>query len=150
LGLTQAGANAIENVYAVPLGGNGTFTKQYYTIVDSTTTTVSSSANPSTYGDSVTFTATVTDTRRAANPTGTVQFYDRATLLGSGPALVNSGSNAATSTFTTTALSAGDHSNITAVYTATTGSSFVSSTSAAFDQVVNKAHLTVTADNKSK
>ncbi|HBR44304.1 MAG TPA: autotransporter domain-containing protein, partial [Afipia sp.] len=51
-------------------------------------TTLGSSANPSPFGQSVTFTATVTGT----NPTGTVQFFDGATLLGSG--IVSAGGGA--------------------------------------------------------
>ena len=45
------------------------------------TTTLTSSANPSTFGQSVTFTATVT--AGLGTPTGTVTFYDGTTSLGS-------------------------------------------------------------------
>ena len=82
----------------------------------STTTGVTSSLNPSTSGQSVTFTATVSDTGGGV-PTGNVEFYDGSTDLGPGSALTGSG-NSATSTFTTSTLTAGSQS-ISAVYTPT-------------------------------
>ena len=82
----------------------------------STTTSVGSSLNPSTSGQSVTFTATVSDTSGGV-PTGSVEFYDGSTDLGPGSALSGSG-NSATSTLTTSTLTAGSHS-ISAVYTPT-------------------------------
>ena len=55
------------------------------TFVDDTTTTLTSSANPSTPGQSVTFTATVAPVRVGGPPaTGTVTFFDGATTLGTG------------------------------------------------------------------
>ncbi|MBB5054269.1 hypothetical protein HNQ36_004271 [Afipia massiliensis] len=68
-------------------------------------TSVSSSANPSPFGLPVTFTANVT----GLNPTGTVQFFDGATLIGSGT--LSTGQ----ATLTTSALTPGARS-ITAVY----------------------------------
>lgn len=68
-------------------------------------TTLGSSANPSPFGLPVTFTATVT----GLNPTGTVQFFDGATLIGSGT--LSTGQ----ATLTTSALTPGARS-ITAVY----------------------------------
>src|SRR5205085_9391193 len=70
-----------------------------------TTTTLASSQDPSTISHSVTFTATVTPN----TATGTVQFNDSSTILGTG---VISGGQA---TFTTSALSIGSH-NIVAKY----------------------------------
>src|SRR5262249_18169431 len=66
-----------------------------------------------------------------------------------GSALSGSG-NSATSTFTTSTLSAGTHASIHAVYTAT--GSFVSSTSANLTPTltVNQAPLTITASNQTK
>jgi len=46
-----------------------------------TATALTPSANPSTYGSNVTFTATVSTKPNAPVPTGTVAFYDGATLL---------------------------------------------------------------------
>jgi len=97
----------------------------------STTTTVVSSPNPSAFGQSVTFTATV----RAASgtPTGTVMFYDGSMLLGSA-ALVNRKASLSVST-----LVSGSRS-ITAVYQGSL--KFNSSSSAPFQQVVNPATTT--------
>jgi uncharacterized repeat protein (TIGR01451 family) len=96
----------------------------------STSTSLTSSANPSQFGQSVTFTATVTSA--AGTPTGTVNFKEGATTLGSGT-LNASG----VATFTTSTLTLGNHS-ITAEYVASTN--FNASTSAPVTQVVNKAN----------
>ena len=55
-----------------------------------TTTTVASSANPSVYGQQVTFTATVKP--GTGTPTGTVIFYDGSTVLGTATLSSNKGS----------------------------------------------------------
>ncbi|HYX31257.1 MAG TPA: Ig-like domain repeat protein, partial [Pyrinomonadaceae bacterium] len=73
-----------------------------------TTTTVASSLNPSDLNQNVTFTATVSS---VAIPTGTVQFKDNGTNLGS-PVTLNAGGVAQ---LTTSSLTTGGH-NITAVY----------------------------------
>jgi subtilisin-like proprotein convertase family protein len=80
-----------------------------------TVTALTSSANPSTIGQSVTFTATVT---AAGSPVtaGTVDFSDGATVL-SAAAPVNPVTGIAT--FSTTALAAGSHP-MSAVYSGTT------------------------------
>ena len=83
-----------------------------------TTTTVASSANPSNFGQSVKFTATVSSSG-SGTPTGNVTFKDGGITLGSGTL-----SSAAS--FTTSTLTAGPH-NITAVYGGATG--FAGSTS---------------------
>jgi hypothetical protein len=76
-----------------------------------TTTAVSASANLSNFGQSLTFTATVTTAAPGAGtPPGTVSFYDGTTLLGTAPLSVVDGNNQAT--FTTAALPAGTHSVI--------------------------------------
>ena len=68
-----------------------------------TSTVLSSSANPSVFGQSVTFTATVGSAAESA-PTGTVAFSDGPTSLGSGT--LASGQT----TFTTSSLAIGSHS----------------------------------------
>ncbi len=108
-----------------------------YSTSTATSTAVSSSTNPSTYGSSVIFTATVT----GSSPTGSVEFFDGAASLGS--AALSGG----TGNFSTSALTAGSHS-ITAVYSGDGGNA--GSTSPVLTQVVNKAPLTVTADNFSR
>jgi hypothetical protein len=80
-----------------------------------TQTTLSSSVNPSVYGQSVTFTATVSGLPPATSiPTGNVTFSDGGTVLGN--VSLNSSGQA---TDTTSALSPGNHT-ITAVYSGDT------------------------------
>jgi hypothetical protein len=94
------------------------------------TTTLASSANPSTSGQSVTFSAVVTGpSGNTTVPTGTVSFLDGTTTLGSG-ALNGAGQ----ATFGLSSLSVGSHS-ITAVYGG--DSNFAGSTSSVVIQVVN-------------
>jgi hypothetical protein len=106
-----------------------------------TTTTLSSSLNPSTYGQSVTVTATVSPVPSG----GTVQFYDNGTALG-GAVAVNVGNGQAS--LTTNKLAAGSHP-ITAVYSGVAGY-FGGSTASAMAQTVNQAALTITASNTNK
>ena len=115
-------ANAVVGgPYAVAAATNGAFgVSVNFNLTNqlATTTAVSSPLNPSTYGQSVTFTATVTDTSGSGGvPTGSVEFFDGSTDLGSGTPLTGSGT-VATSTFTISTLSATTHS-ISADYTAT-------------------------------
>ncbi|QEH32331.1 FG-GAP repeat protein [Aquisphaera giovannonii] len=145
-GITDADGNIL---YDTTSDDGTTFTAvvgPQYTIATATTTSVVSSLSPSTYGQSVTFTATVTDPSSSGVPTGSVAFYDSTTLLGAGTSLSGSGSSA-TSTFTLSTLTAAGHS-ITAVYTAT--GDFLGSTSSILTQTVNAAPLTITADDQSK
>jgi hypothetical protein len=95
-----------------------------------TVTMVSSNLNPSIFGQSVTFTANVTGT----NPTGTVNFLDGTTVIGSG--ILNAG----TTTFATSTLSVGTHS-ISAQYLG--DANFAGSTSAVINQVVNCPVITL-------
>ncbi|MEO5895690.1 MAG: S8 family serine peptidase, partial [Vicinamibacterales bacterium] len=108
-----------------------------------TTTTLASSANPSIYAQSVTFTASVS--AAAGNPgvNGTVTFKDGASVLCNAVSL-NSSSVATCATSTLTA-AASPHS-ITAAYSGATaaGTTWDSSTSAALPQTVNKANQTIT------
>jgi len=79
------------------------------TVTAPDTTTLTSSANPSTYGQAVTLTATVSN-GTSTPPTGTVSFMNGSTTLGTGT-LNSSG----VATFTTSALPAGP-ATIDAVY----------------------------------
>jgi Domain of unknown function (DUF4082)/Bacterial Ig-like domain (group 3)/Bacterial Ig-like domain/Bacterial Ig domain len=99
-----------------------------------TTTALASSVNPSTAGQSVTFTATVAPTSGGGTPTGQVTFMDGATTLGTGTL------SGGVATFTTSALSAGTRS-ITAVYNG--DSNYGGSTSAVLSQVVNQGSTSV-------
>jgi len=97
-----------------------------------TTTTLTSSANPSTSGQSVTFTATVAAVSPGTGtPTGTVNFLDNGTTIGTEATLT-----AGVATFTTSSLAVGTQS-ITAVYSGDTN--FTTSTSRIISQAVNQA-----------
>jgi hypothetical protein len=95
------------------------------------TTNVTSGTNPSTFGQSVTFTATVTP----SGATGTVSFFSGGTSLGS--ATLSNGS----ATLSTSSLNAGAHS-ITASYSG--DANFDVSTSATLTQTVSKASTSTT------
>ncbi len=116
-------ADAVRFTYVAPLTA-------------ASATTLSSSANPSVYGNAVTLTATVTGS--GGTPGGTVTFKDGAVVLGT--ATLNGSGQA---TWTTSNLSAsGSPHSLTAVYGG--NGSFSSSTSSALSQVVNRKALTVT------
>ncbi len=105
------------------------------------TTTVASAANPSVYGQSVTFTATVTPfSPGAGTPTGTVTFMDGSTSLGTG--LLNSASPEVATLTTSMLTVTGSPHTITAVYAADTN--FSGSTSAGLSQTVTQAPTTTT------
>jgi streptogramin lyase len=111
------------------LGGNRI--GRLHNTIDTTGTTVSSSANPTVVGRAVILTATVTVTPPAGGtPTGTVTFLDGSTPLGAGTLSGN------VAVFSTGAFGAGMH-NITASYG---GDPFFSgSTSLSLSLVVNPA-----------
>jgi hypothetical protein len=80
------------------------------TAAAATTTSLSASAAQVTFGQSVTFTATVAPASGSGVPTGSVNFFDGTTQIGSG---VLNGSGMAT--FSSSSLAVGTHS-VTAVY----------------------------------
>ena len=101
-----------------------------------TTTTVTSSLNPSVYGEKVTFTATVKPSG-SGSPNGSVEFLDGTTVLGTGT-LPSTGGKVS---FSTTSLGGGTHS-ITAKYEGS--STYNGSTSSALSQVIQKAGVAAT------
>jgi hypothetical protein len=110
-----------------------------------TTTALTSSLNPSNVGQAVTLTATVSvSSPGQGTPSGTVQFFDGSTLLGSSP-VAPAGGNV-TATFVTSALSSGTHS-LTATYDGDTN--FARSTSGVLSQVVNAPAPTTTTSLKT-
>src|SRR5207253_90485 len=113
-------------------GTHGTELWEADSVVDNTTTTLTSSKNPSTFGQPLTLTAKVTDPL-GATPTGAVTFTDGTKTLGIGTL---SGRRA---TFTTSALAVGSRA-ITATYHGS--GSYITSVSPALSQVVNKANTT--------
>ncbi len=121
-------SHSITVVYGGDLNNAGSTSTAVTQVVNQavSTATLSSSANPSTFGASITLTATVT----GQTPSGSVTFMDGATALGSGT-LANG-----VATLSVSSLSVASHS-ITVVYAGDTNNA--SSTSAALTQVVNPA-----------
>jgi VCBS repeat-containing protein len=112
-------------------------------VLGQTATSVVSSLNPSTVGQSVTFTAHVSATSGSGAVTGQVRFFDDGNQIGSPVALNGSGD----AVLATTALSQGPHP-ITAAYQGST--LFASSTSSAFTQNVDPVpNVPPTADDDS-
>ena len=128
--LLNAGPHAFQVRYnGDAVNGPATSAPVLYTILpDPTATTLISSANPATLGQSVTFSATVTGT--LATPVGTVQFLDGTVVLG---AVTIAGG---TASFTTNTLAPGLHT-ITAVYTGTLD--FNPSSSAVLPELIQTA-----------
>lgn len=134
------GAHTVAVVYSgdVDFVGDSATTTQTVAKI-ATTTTVASSKPSASYGDSVTFTATVTPASSALGaPAGTVVFSDGTTSLGSAAVAPNG-----TAAITTSALAAGSHP-ITAAYSGST--TFAPSTSTPLNQGVGRAATTLTAD----
>ena len=111
-------------------------------VVDKASTTtglaLTSGTNPSVSGQSVTFTATVAAVSPGSGtPTGTVNFLDGTTTIGTDIALNSSG----VATFSTsTPTASGSPYSITAVYSG--DPNFTTSTSSAVSQVVDQASTT--------
>jgi hypothetical protein len=128
-------------------GGDGNYTAGTsatltQTVKIGTTTAVASSVNPSVFGQTVTFTATVTPASGTATPTGIVTYFDGTAALGTGT--LSNGK----ATFSTSALAAAGHA-ITAGYGG--DGTFMVSTSPALTQTVNmdasKTAITLSANS---
>jgi len=132
--LPTAGTHSITAVYTGDANDTASTSAPVVITVTkgSSTVAVTSSTNPSTAGQSVIFTATISP----INATGTVQFLDGATTLGT--ATVGSGSGLAL--LVAAIPTAGAHS-ITAVYSG--DGNYTASTSAVLKQTVNKAASSV-------
>ena len=114
--------SVVVTVVGVPSNG------VLFTVTVSSSISLATSLTPSTYGSSVTFTATVTGN----SPTGTVTFYD---FNGAVTLATNVQLNSGTATLTISTLSPGSHS-ITAAYSGDANN--LSSTSAVFTQTVKR------------
>ena len=127
--------------------GNGNYNaaaqveQTFEVVLNNSVTTLVTSGSPSTYGETVTLTATVT-----AGATGNVRFYDGAALIGIVAANEGTPNHAV---LETSALNVADfpHS-ITAEYFG--DATHAGSTSSAISQAVGPAALSVTAKNASK
>ena len=121
------------------VGGAGGFNDYQYTspsLSVATTTSISSTLNPSTFGQNVAFVATVTSSGNPVN-SGTVQFVVDSSNFGT-PVVLN-GSGQATSNFTSS-LSVGGHA-VVANYSGASG--FSASSSSTLTQTVNQATQTI-------
>jgi hypothetical protein len=119
------------------------------TPVNSTTTTLVSNPNPSGFGQSVAFTATVTTGAGTGNLSGAVAFYDGTTLLGpSVPVDVNSATGQAVATFTISTLAVGTHT-ITAVYDNTNDPDHFTSSGILTQSVLEGTVTTLTSNEKT-
>ena len=129
----SVGSHGITAVYAGDTSYSGSTSNTLTQIIQKadTSTGVVSSPNPSNVGDAVTFTATVTP-----SATGTVNFFDGASSLGSGT--LNGSSQASVNT---SALTVGGHS-ITGVYSG--NAAYNTSISSALMQTVNSGGVAVT------
>ena len=110
-------------------------------VVEGTSVSLVSSANPSTVGQSITFTATVSNSAGGINPTGTISFYDGFNLLGS--QAINASYMA---TYTTSTLTNGMHS-ITAQFVPSADTQLQSSTSPILSQDVQAAATIAVVSN---
>jgi len=135
------GNHAIQAAYAGTASYAASSTTITQNVIDpnATTTTLTSSLNPSTYGQPVTFTATVTSA--SGTPTGSISFSADGISLGTAPL-----SASGIAQFTTSALTANDlgttpNHAILATYLPT--SSFAASTGSLY-QVVNGLPTTTT------
>lgn len=125
------------NIVGTALIGLTPVTASAATFPKPTAISVATSGTPSTVGDSVTFTATLTKSYGLAALLGTVTFKDGATTLGTKIVPIAGGfTNSKTITLTTSALTVGSHS-ITASFDSTFGSILADSNSSAITQVVN-------------
>ena len=128
--LFTATVSSVANAESVTLTATSGSLSENFTLQINATTpalTVASSGSPSTYGDAVTFTATI-----SSGPTGNVTFYDSNETVAIGIGTING----TTATLTTSSLTAGPHS-ITASWAG--NSNFGAVTSAPIVQLVNQA-----------
>ena len=157
VGVTLSSGSATCSTAALPVGSSQAITAAYNgdtnnaastsntvnqtvntpVVVSPTSTTLTSSTNPSTFGQSVSLTATVTPVG-GGTPTGNVEFFDGTTLLGTfalgGSGLSTSALAPNQAELSTSAFSQGTHS-ITAVYSG--DSQDKPSTASPLIQVVN-------------
>jgi hypothetical protein len=156
----DASGNASVSVSTLPVGNHpvsADFTSSDPSVLNSsgslgggqvvtpadTATAVSSSANPSEFGAPTTFTASVSvNSPGAGTPTGSVQFQDNGSDLGSPQSLGGDGQ----ASIATSSLSVGSHT-ISAAFTSGTANYNGSAGSAS--QTVEKAHTTLSYDGAS-
>jgi len=132
--LLTAGQHSISAAYfPSPSAGfaASTSTAVNESVLRATSTALTSSGSPTTFGQPVTFTATVSPQTGSGTPTGTVAFLDGSAQIGSGT--LNAQAQA---TFSSSSLSAGTHL-ITAKYSS--DANFAASASLAVSQTIQQA-----------
>ena len=152
--LTTTGLALGSNTITATYGGDATFgTSSGTTTVTvsaaNTTTALTSSVNPSTFGQSTTFTATVSVAAPGSGfASGTVTFNDvtSGTPVSIGTGTINATTGQATLTVST--LSLGSHT-ISATYVPGAQLTFNASTSPTITQVINQSASTVTVSSSS-
>jgi hypothetical protein len=119
--------SANGNAGVQPMGGDVTVLQNLAdttgTAISTTVIVLTSGNNPSTYGDTLAFTATVTGDGVSGTPTGTVDFTDNGASIDPNcdtVTLTAVDSNTATAVCTTTLLTAGTHPLIVATYSGDT------------------------------
>jgi hypothetical protein len=122
-----------EQLIAAIVGSDEYFGRLSGSSTTGSTTTVTSSANPATVGQAVTFTASVSAASGTATPGGTVTFLDGTNTLGT----ANVGANGQAA-FTTSALTTGTHT-IIANYS---GDQNFQASSGSLTQTINAATTT--------
>ncbi|RXH57861.1 fibronectin type III domain protein [Granulicella sibirica] len=132
IGATARGPHTLY-YYSIDNAGNYSSVKSAsFTISSITTTTLTSSLNPSIYGEAVTFKAAVTANPSGA-PTGAVNFVSGSTVLGS----ANLTNGVASFTVANLAVGTG---HINAIFVGNT--SYLASSSSAVTEIINKANST--------
>ena len=149
---TKAGGYTFQAASAGLTGSPVTFSATATPRPTITSLILTSGTNPSSYADSLTFTATVTGAGGNPNGEGTVSFYevfsDSSSLICSGP--ISLTGNAAACTIGSLNAAGSPHT-ITAQYSgSSSGVAFAGSTSNALSQTVQPARLTIIANNTSK
>jgi len=135
-GVTVGVVNNSVTVSDATAGTGNTSTAPLAVVKADTTTTVTSSVNPSVFGQSVTFTATVSPVAPGAGtPTGAVTFLDGGSSIGAGTLA------GGVATFTTSALAVGSHT-LTTSYGGDTSFNGSTGSLTGNPQVVNKANTT--------
>ncbi|HLZ00021.1 MAG TPA: Ig-like domain repeat protein [Candidatus Angelobacter sp.] len=141
---TAVGAANNSVTVSDTIAGTGNTSTALLTVVKAdTTTAVTSSVNPSVFGQSVTFTATVSPVAPGAGtPTGTVTFLDGGSPIGTGTL------SGGVATFTTSALAVGNHT-ITTSYGGDTNFNGSTGSLTGNPQVVNKADTSTTVTSSA-
>ncbi|HWE04162.1 MAG TPA: Ig-like domain-containing protein, partial [Tepidisphaeraceae bacterium] len=131
------GSHALTSVYGgdIDFSGSTSPTDSVTVSQDATTATLTAAPDPSVFGQSKTLTATISAAAPGAGtPTGTVSFFDGATLLGTGTL------SGGVATFTSSALGVGSHT-LTGVYGGDVD--FTGSNSPTDTATVNQAATTI-------